>query len=138
MSNRTCTPLRVIVCVFRELFSAAASTYARYLCECDLSFTTASHNHSWLPLIVPETLVVSVQWSMNMITCMTGLHQFINPRRMCEGYCSCSVCLSCLSVTTLTATYLICESKLRCYKVPYGVPNASSEFCTERFVRVIY
>ena len=23
----------------------------------------------------------------------------------------------------LTATYLVCEFKLRCYKVPYGVPN---------------
>ena len=36
-----------------------------------------------------------------------------------------SVCLSvCLSVTTLAATYLVCESNLQCYKVPYGVPNA--------------
>ena len=68
--------LRVIVCVFHE-FSAAASAYARYLSECGLSFTTASHNHSWLPLIAPETLVVSVEWSMNIISCMTGLHKFI-------------------------------------------------------------
>ena len=30
----------------------------------------------------------------------------------------------CLSVTTLAATYLVYESKLLCYKVPYGVPNA--------------
>ncbi len=28
-----------------------------------------------------------------------------------------------LSVTTLTATYLVYESKVQCYKVPYGVPN---------------
>jgi hypothetical protein len=30
----------------------------------------------------------------------------------------------CVSVTTLTATYLVCESKLRCYKIPCGIPNA--------------
>ena len=32
------------------------------------------------------------------------------------------VCI-CVSVTTLTATYFICESKMRLYKVPYSVPN---------------
>jgi hypothetical protein len=30
----------------------------------------------------------------------------------------------CVSVTILTATYLTYESQVRCYKVPYGVPNA--------------
>ena len=30
----------------------------------------------------------------------------------------------CVSVTELTATYLVCESKVRRYKIPYGVPNA--------------
>ena len=30
----------------------------------------------------------------------------------------------CVSVTTLTATYLVCESKVQFYKVPYSVPNA--------------
>ena len=29
-----------------------------------------------------------------------------------------------LSVTTLTATYLVCKSKLWCYNIPYGVSNA--------------
>ena len=44
---------------------------------------------------------------------------------MREGYGSHSVCVSVrLSVTTLAATYLVCESKLQCYKVPYGVPNS--------------
>ena len=43
-----------------------------------------------------------------------------NPRRMREGYCSWFVCLS---VITLAATYLVCESNSRCCKVPYGVPN---------------
>ena len=53
------------------------------------------------------------------------LEIFINPRHMHKGYDSWFVCLSvCLSVTTLAATYLICESNLRCCKVPYGVPNA--------------
>ena len=48
-----------------------------------------------------------------------------NPQRMHEGYCSRSVCPSvCLSVTTLTVTYLVCESKLRYYMVPYDVPNS--------------
>ena len=45
---------------------------------------------------------------------------------MREGYGSRSVCVYvcvCLSVTMLTATYLICESKMRCYKVPYGLPE---------------
>ena len=30
----------------------------------------------------------------------------------------------CLSVTKLAATYLVCKSKLRCYTILYGVPNA--------------
>ena len=34
------------------------------------------------------------------------------------------VCMCvCLSVAELTATYLVCESKMRCYKVPYGIPT---------------
>ena len=40
---------------------------------------------------------------------------------MREGYGSHSVCLS---VTKLAATYLVCESKVQHYKVPYGIPNA--------------
>ena len=40
---------------------------------------------------------------------------------MREGYGSWFVCLS---VTMLAATYLVCESNLRCCKVPYGVPNS--------------
>ena len=55
----------------------------------------------------------------------------INPRRMREGYGSCSVCVCvlsvcvsvCLSVTVLATTYLVCKSKVRCYEVPYGVSN---------------
>ena len=33
------------------------------------------------------------------------------------------LCVS-VSVTKLAATYLVCESKVRFYKVPYGIPNA--------------
>ena len=49
---------------------------------------------------------------------------------MCEGYSSRFVCVCvcvclcvCVSVTALAATYLVCKSKVRCYKVPYGVLN---------------
>ena len=50
---------------------------------------------------------------------------FVNLRHMCEGYGRRSVLVSVyLSVTTLAATYLVYEPNLRCYKVPYGVPNA--------------
>ena len=28
-----------------------------------------------------------------------------------------------MAVTKLAATYLVCESKVRFYKVPYGIPN---------------
>ena len=52
-----------------------------------------------------------------LIICCTGV---INPRRMHGGYGSRSVCLS---VTALAATYLVCKSKVRCYKFPYGVSN---------------
>ena len=46
----------------------------------------------------------------------------INPRCMREGYGSQSVCVCvCLSVTTLTATYLIFTSIVRCLRVLYGV-----------------
>ena len=37
-----------------------------------------------------------------------------------ESYSSCSVCVS---VTKLAATYLVCKSKVQCYKIPYGIPN---------------
>ena len=48
---------------------------------------------------------------------------------MCEGYGGHSVCVCvcvcvCLSVTTLAVTYLVYGSKVQCYEVPYGVPNA--------------
>ena len=44
---------------------------------------------------------------------------------MREGYGSRSVwvCCVCLYVTSLGSTYLIFESKVKCYKVPYGIPN---------------
>ena len=58
--------------------------------------------------------------------------ELINPQRMrrrvtavvlCVCVCVCvCVCLSvCLSVTKLAATYLVCESKVRRHKDPYGV-----------------
>ena len=41
-----------------------------------------------------------------------------------EGYGSRFMCVClCLSDTKLAATYFVCESKGRCYKVPYGIPN---------------
>ena len=53
------------------------------------------------------------------------LSHFINPRRLCEGYCSRSVCVSVsLSVNSLTATYFVCESQARCYENLYAVSNA--------------
>ena len=39
-----------------------------------------------------------------------------------QGYDSHSVCL--LPKLAATYMYLVCESKVRCYKVPYGVTNA--------------
>ena len=43
---------------------------------------------------------------------------------MLQGYSSHSVCLFiCLSITKLAATHLVCESKVRYYKIPYDVPN---------------
>ena len=47
----------------------------------------------------------------------------INPRRMREGMVVVLCVCVCLSVTELAATYLVCKSKVRCYKVPYGVSN---------------
>ena len=45
---------------------------------------------------------------------------------------SVSVCLSvCLSVTMPAATYLVCKSKVRCYKVPYGVSNLKPMYCVD-------
>ena len=42
---------------------------------------------------------------------------------MHKGCGSSSVCVS-VSITKLTAIYLICESKVQIYKVPYSVLNA--------------
>ena len=56
-----------------------------------------------------------------------GLRALVNQRRMCEGYGSRSVCVYqsvYLSVNSLAAIYRVCKSKLWCYTIPYGVPNA--------------
>ena len=42
----------------------------------------------------------------------------INPRRMCCRVMVVILCV-CLSVTELTATYLVCKLKVWRYKVPY-------------------
>ena len=47
----------------------------------------------------------------------------INPRRMREGMVVVLCVCVCLSVTELAATYLVCKSKVRCYKVPYDISN---------------
>ena len=60
--------------------------------------------------------------STNRVLDVIHAVQVINPRRMREGYGSRSVCLS---VTTLAAIYLVCKSKMRSYRVPYGIePNS--------------
>ena len=51
--------------------AAAACVYAIVAAVCGLRSTLASHIHSWLPLAVPKTLVVSVPWLVNIITGMT-------------------------------------------------------------------
>ena len=43
--------------------------------------------------------------------------------------CVLCVCVSvCLSVTTLTATYLVCDSKLQCYTCPMHISNAKLHY----------
>ena len=44
----------------------------------------------------------------------------INPRRMREGYgiVVLCVCVVCVSVTVLAATYFVCMSKVRHHRVP--------------------
>ena len=50
------------------------------------------------------------------------LVEIINPRRMRGGYGSHRVCVCVyLSVSALTAIYLVHKCRVRCYKVPYGV-----------------
>ena len=47
----------------------------------------------------------------------------INPRHM---RCRVTEAVLCVCVVTkVTATYLVCESKVRCYKIPYGVPKVA-------------
>ena len=62
--------------------------------------------------------ITSSKWSLSE-------PQMINPWRMREGYGSHSVCTVCLcvSVAALAATYLVYKSRVRCYKVLYGVSN---------------
>ena len=60
--------------------------------------------------------------------------KFINPWCMRKGYGSRSVSLS---VTTLAATYLVCESNLQCYKVSYGLRiqmHGLCGYCQKHFV----
>ena len=50
---------------------------------------------------------------------------------MCEGYGNCV----CMCVTALAATYLIYESQVRYYIVPYGVSNMYCvDFAENRFI----
>ena len=55
---------------------------------------------------------------------------------MCEGYGSHSVCLS-VTKLAAAATYLICEPKVQCYKVPYGVPNACIVWISPKLLRLL-
>ena len=40
-----------------------------------------------------------------------------------------------MSVIKLTATYFVCESKVRFYEVPYGIPNTSIEWISLKTLR---
>ena len=64
----------------------------------------------------------TIQWGYTHSLTLLN-YELINPRRMHRRVTVVVLCV-CLSVTKLTVTYLICESKVQCYKVPYGVPNA--------------
>ena len=48
----------------------------------------------------------------------------INPQRMREGYCSCSLCVYvciCVSITKLAVTYLVYTLKTRCHYASHGI-----------------
>ena len=56
-----------------------------------------------------------------------GVDTIINPRRMRRRVTVVVLCVClfvCLSVNSLTATYLVCELQGRSYIIPYGVSNA--------------
>ena len=89
-----------------------------YLCAC----RGVAGTYTWYPKKWPTPPAIKDPLPNEMNTPpKTIVLAIINPRRMREGYCSWFVYLS---VTTLAATYLVCESNLQCCKVPYGVPNA--------------
>ena len=74
----------------------------------------------WLPSPVIQCSIVNLVF--------VHLSAVINPQRMRKSYGSHSACVYgegsvCLSVTALAATYPVCKSIVRCYKVPYGVSN---------------
>ena len=69
--------------------------------------------HSELSIILQVSTIEYEKWFY--------IYYFEVSQYMREGYGSWSVRLS---VITLAATYLICESNFWCCKVPYGVPNA--------------
>ena len=73
--------------------------------------------------IINTCTVKSSMQSLGFILSWTTMKfsSLINPRCMREGYGSRSVCLS---VNKLAATYLVYKSKLQCYTIPYGIPNA--------------
>ena len=61
-----------------------------------------------------------------MHDCPSIGNEIFKPRHMRKGYSSSFRCVCVcvyLSLAKLAATYLVCLSKVRWYKVPYGVPN---------------
>ena len=70
--------------------------------------------------------IPSKQAPWQMQTKLTRILQtciIVNPQCMRRRVTVVVLCVCrCLSVTKLAAAYIVCESKMWCYKVPYGVP----------------
>ena len=59
-----------------------------------------------------------------LINVFVGKCSLINPWRMRRRVMVVVLCVCVCVCVCVAAIYLVCESKVRCYKVPYGVSNA--------------
>ena len=72
----------------------------------------------WLARLV---ILYQPVWRTHFVCTLSFALEIFSTLSACAGGLHHSVCL-----TKLITTYLVCESKIWCYKVPYGIPDACS------------
>ena len=92
---------------------------------CDQYFFMIQHTQSYYSMLKTHFMKYP-EWSLfsEQVT-----YHLINQDDCLTAACLLNV-TKCLTVNSVTATYLVCESQARCYMIPYGVSKPCS-YCVD-------